>query len=580
MSRQIFIYSIKRILLIYTCVCIVAVILCNSMSGIFAVRNMKNASRNNLNSQFESADIVFAEKTKNIVILTDIINRLYFKDGVIEMNTGIESVIKSFMDASEDIHGCLVVNNQNDAYRFGLENKEIDLIQLNVMCNKQVDKTGSLVWYNMTSTEVDDSAYIYNKYIIASTKFLSEGVGNSPELYLFLDKNSFSSIIRNDNGESITAIVGQEGNILYSNDEEKYTEIVNASFENMQKVYSSEGGFYSVKSGVRDYEAAVHPMNSMEFRVVKIYPNDMTAQFITRSVAISVFALIILLLIAYYIYKLIFKNYIMQIENVSGRMKQLWNSEEKERMEITSNKEVNMIIEGYNHIADNFNEIINDIKKKEYDKKKYELNALKHQIKPHFLYNTLNSIRILVLSGEQSKVAESIRLLGRILKTMLSGAEQEVKLSEEIDFIKNYISLMQIRFEDCLEVEYAISDEVAECKIPSLVLQPIVENAIEHGLADELSECGDNAKIFIKAVKNTDYLEIEITDNGVGMSKEKLSEVIAKTIVPNEENIGLYNVNSRLNLLYGDKCKICIESKEKLFTSVTIKIPFNYDENL
>ena len=67
---------------------------------------------------------------------------------------------------------------------------------------------------------------------------------------------------------------------------------------------------------------------------------------------------------------------------------------------------------------------------------------------------------------------------------------------------------------------------------------------------------------------------------GVGMSKEKLSEVITKTIVPNEENIGLYNVNSRLNLLYGDKCKICIESKEKLFTSVTIKIPFNYDENL
>ena len=133
---------------------------------------------------------------------------------------------------------------------------------------------------------------------------------------------------------------------------------------------------------------------------------------------------------------------------------------------------------------------------------------------------------------------------------------------------------MQIRFEGGLKVNYSIEEEVLGCNIPAFALQPIVENAIEHGLAKELSLCGENAKIFICAKRNGDFIEIEITDNGVGMSEEKLSDVIKNMEHANDENIGLYNVKVRLELIYKDKVSINIESKERLYTSVIIKVPY------
>lgn len=573
MSSRVISYSIKKIFLAYICVCIAVILISNYIMGISTVKPLSDDMKKTYEEQLDSAGAVFKEKIKDLEMISGIISDLYLKDGLIVMDSGIDKVIKELADSNEDVKGCLLINSENDMLKYGLEGESIDAIQLQLMCNKTIDKSGQYKWYNMKAWEDQVGSYLYSKYIIASTKFFSENNSMPPQFYVFYDKNSLTNIVNTDNGNSCIGIVEQENNMIYSNNEDLYNKIIYSSIDNMQKVFSNEKAFYNIREGGKAYTVAVYPIEKTSFKFIKIYSNGMDITYILNTIKVSVLTLLVLLLISFYVYKFIKKVYISPLDIISARMKS-FDSNNNEMLPITENVEANLIVDGYNHMNKKINEFVQEVKKQEIDKKKFELNALRHQIKPHFLYNILNSIRILALDREQEKVSESIRLLGRILKSMLSGTEYEVKISDELDFIKDYINLMQIRFDGGLKVDYCVEDEVLDCNIPAFALQPVVENAIEHGLAKELSRCGENAKIFICAKRNGDFIEIEITDNGVGMSEEKLSDVIKNMEHANDECIGLYNVKVRLELIYKDKGSINIESKENLYTSVIFKVPY------
>lgn len=575
MGRQLPRYGLRKILSAYLCLFLVVLFVTCIALGILTVNNLSGNSEVNVSSQLDNSEIAFTEKVKNADILADIIENLYIKDGVFEVNEAVEKTIKSFIGGNSNIKGCVMVNEDNLMYRYGLRNQEINFVQLNVMCSRNDGSTEDFVWYNMTSNEIDDPDYLYNKFIIAVKTFQGSKAENTIRMYLFLDDKFFSSIIGAQNDESITAVIGPNKTVLYTNNKEKYNNIINSSIENIQKIYSYDNGFYKMKCKGGNYTAAIQSDKDRDFKYVKIYRDAISSRYTVRTEAVIFVSTAFLLLAAYWLYLNFFKSFEMQIAFVSDRMKTFCREDVANKdlhIAPVQIDEVNKIVDGYNAIVDSYNKIMSDVKRAEHDNKRLEINALNNQIKPHFLYNTLNSIRILIMMGEQEKAAESIRLLGRILRTMLSDAEREVTLGEEIGFIESYIELMQIRFENCLNVDYSVDIPSSMCKIPVLVLQPIVENAIEHGLSDKLSVCDDNAKLFISARKTDGSLKIEITDNGVGMTSEKLEEVKKNVKAPTGENIGLYNTYSKLKLLYGDNCKMSIDSKYGLYTTVTIDI--------
>jgi two-component system LytT family sensor kinase len=193
---------------------------------------------------------------------------------------------------------------------------------------------------------------------------------------------------------------------------------------------------------------------------------------------------------------------------------------------------------------------------------KARMDALTSQINPHFLFNTLNTVSSLIRFDPD--MARGVVLkLSNILRRLLRKHETFVPLREELEFVDDYLDIEVIRFgRDKLQFFKQVDEDTLDAFVPSMFLQPMIENAIKHGLAPRL----DGGQIHLRTQLVNGRLSIEIKDNGIGISPERLREVYAG-------GIGISNVNERLRLLYGDQFKMDIRSEEGQGTLIHIEIP-------
>jgi two-component system LytT family sensor kinase len=193
---------------------------------------------------------------------------------------------------------------------------------------------------------------------------------------------------------------------------------------------------------------------------------------------------------------------------------------------------------------------------------KARMDALSSQINPHFLFNTLNTVSSLIRMDPDTARGVVLKL-SNILRRLLRKHETFVPLREELQFIDDYLDIEVARFgEDNLDITKKIEDSALEALIPSMLLQPIVENCLKHGLAPKLG----GGKIQLRAVQSNGRLQIEIEDNGVGISEEKMPHVYV-------EGIGLSNVRERLRVLYGTDFHLDLQSRPGAGTLIRIEIP-------
>jgi sensor histidine kinase YesM len=189
------------------------------------------------------------------------------------------------------------------------------------------------------------------------------------------------------------------------------------------------------------------------------------------------------------------------------------------------------------------------------------LDALKMQLQPHFLFNTLNSISVLMRAGDAATANKMLVRLSELLRAALkSENSQEISLRDELEFLRGYLEIEQMRFQDRLTVDFAVKNETLDAQIPNLILQPLVENAIRHGIAP-LASAG---KILIESRRENGFVEIAVSDNGAGLQNS-----------PNDNGIGLKNTQERLEKLYGERQKFEIISGVDGGFEVRLKIPYH-----
>jgi two-component system LytT family sensor kinase len=190
------------------------------------------------------------------------------------------------------------------------------------------------------------------------------------------------------------------------------------------------------------------------------------------------------------------------------------------------------------------------------------MDALSSQINPHFLFNTLNTVSALIRIDPDSARGVVLKL-SNILRRLLRKHETFVPLREELSFIDDYLDIEVARFgHDNLDIVKEIDEVTLETFIPSMLLQPMVENSLKHGLAPKL----EGGRILLRTTSKNGRLQIEIADNGVGISEEKMPHVYV-------EGIGLSNVRERLRVLYGEDFQLDIESHEGQGTTIRIDVP-------
>lgn len=235
----------------------------------------------------------------------------------------------------------------------------------------------------------------------------------------------------------------------------------------------------------------------------------------------------------------------------------------------TGNDEIGKLKEGYNIMIQEIQKLIQQTVEEQRIKRKAELNVLQAQVKPHFLYNTLDAMGYLALSGKSEELYESLEALGSYYRTSLSKGQEVITIKEEIDIVKSYLILQKLRYGKIFDVTYEIDESSYEYKIPKLVLQPLVENSIYHGIKPK----GEVGVIKICVKTEDEQIVLSVEDDGVGMSEEALKSIKLDTINSNSSSFGLKGTIKRLQLFYGITDIYNIESKKRYGTKIDIIIP-------
>jgi two-component system sensor histidine kinase YesM len=240
----------------------------------------------------------------------------------------------------------------------------------------------------------------------------------------------------------------------------------------------------------------------------------------------------------------------------------------------TSSDEIGRLGQSYNMLGKHIKELKEQLIRNETRKKEADIRALEAQINPHFLYNTLSSIHWMALTTEEKRIAEMVGALGDFLQFSLNKGNEFCPLHQEISHIENYTQIQSIRFPDKFEIDYFIDAELQDKYMLKLLLQPLLENSMIHGI--QKKEGKGTIAVYVEKLDNRMYFQV--LDDGIGMTEERLLAVRNSLEVTNDqdgpiENYGLRNVNERLRLHYGSDAILHIDSKRNAGTRIAFSIP-------
>lgn len=280
-----------------------------------------------------------------------------------------------------------------------------------------------------------------------------------------------------------------------------------------------------------------------------------------------IYSLVIILYILFFSFR-----YTEPMMQMMGVIKKVEQGDLSVRTEIRSNDEVGQLGQSLNNMIGEMQVLIDKLIREEQEKKEVELEALHAQINPHFLYNTLNTIKWMAKIQGNSGVSKAITALIKLLRISTNLGRDMISLREEIDYVMNYIVIQKLRFNKAMNVTYDIDEGCMELAVPKLILQPIVENSIIYGMEDEQHELN----IHIKGYVDKEMLIVEIQDDGPGIDDEILKGLLNKDSNRNRfSKVGLNNVNQRIKLYCGDEYGLEIETEVGTGTKVTVTLPVN-----
>lgn len=291
------------------------------------------------------------------------------------------------------------------------------------------------------------------------------------------------------------------------------------------------------------------------------------------AITLAVLAVIIFFL-SYYIPRSITRP-IRELRDVTDRVAK---GDLTVRSHITNGADVKVLSDSLNTMIDKINELLTQITQEQIHLREAELELLQAQINPHFLYNTLDTIVWLAEAGDQNKVVSMVGSLSEFFRTSLNQGKDIIPVREELLHVTSYLEIQQVRYQDILEYEISVPQELGEYLIPKITLQPLVENALYHGIKNKRGK----GKITISGELFEDCFCLYVQDNGIGMQKERLLQVMEglhQQLSDGKDFYGLFNVNERVRLKFGEAFGLQIQSIYGEGTTIGVRLPYNFEEN-
>ena len=376
--------------------------------------------------------------------------------------------------------------------------------------------------------------------------------------------------------ENFICIINDKGELVYEQQNGKERFAFDEK-ENRQKLNTALGKMKDSCFGLNyrgeKYLVTRTDMKTTGWTLVSMVPYKSVMAETMAISGVMILAVVITLIVTLLLLNRILTGVVKPLKKLEKYMVQVNPDNMDQRMEILTDDEIGHLSMKFNQMMDRIRNLKEQVIEEQEDKRKYELQALQAQINPHFLYNTLDSI-IWMAETNDSNIVAMTEALAKLFRISLNKGNEEISLERELEHVKNYLIIQSMRYADKFTYEISAEPGVERCRTIKLILQPIVENCIYHGIKKKRG----TGKITIRAYRREQDLIIEVSDDGCGMPEEICRKILSDEIESENisgSGIGVKNVNERIQLRFGKKYGLSYSSEEGVGTTVTYVLPYN-----
>lgn len=374
-------------------------------------------------------------------------------------------------------------------------------------------------------------------------------------------------------GDDVWACFLKDDGTVYGDTDKQWQGKKDKILENAKNIEYVTSGHIRIDG--EDIVLTVHEIKELEGTYIRAVSLKKTLSVINSQRNMLMIIFLAGFLVVFVIINLLVKSLLKKFYEILMTVHSVSEGDMDVRVKVDMRDEIGELGTQINRMLDVIQKLVREQVDREVLVKNTEIKALQNQINAHFIYNVLESVKMMAEIDEKYEISDAVTALGELLRYSMKWVSGTVEIGQEMQYIRNYIQLMNLRYDFTIQLSVSIPDFVYHQKIPKMSLQPIVENALVHGF----EEIGEDAVIYIKASDRGDDYVIEITDSGIGMSDEQL-EIVKKRIRGEIEvsggsgnGIGLKNVQDRIKMQFGDKYGMKFYSKEGCYTKVSILLP-------
>lgn len=575
-SIQSVIFAVLSVLLLGAVIIITVISLSYTRQSVFENSSLYTQTIIQQMNQNIDSYIDYMENTSYLVSSNEDVQKYLFGDTADpEARDRILSQFETILDSRSDILNLGII----------AENRRMLINNGQRLTNQDLD-IHSQEWYT-NALEGRESVYLTSshvQHIISGERpwviTLSRGIrnkemgtGQEKEGVFFIDLNYSAiselcdqSMVGN---QGYAFIVDADGNIVYHPQQQQlYNEL---QTENIDLVMNAGSDIVTWGDGINKKMYSISRSEKTGWTVVDCVRVEELLRRSNEAQSIYVLVAIGLMAVALFFSRFVAKSITLPIQRLCDSMERVQEGDfSVSDIVVDSENEIGSLTKSFNVMTQRIHELMAQNIREQEAKRKSELKALQSQINPHFLYNTLDSIIWMAEGKKNEEVVLMTASLARLLRQSISNEDELVSIGQEIEYARGYLTIQKMRYKDKLEFWIEVEPSILNIRLIKLVLQPVIENAIYHGLKYKESR----GLLLVKGFMKNGNAVLQVIDDGVGMDQETLDHIYERHKVDYHSNgVGIYNVQKRLQLYYGNEYGIVYESKPGEGTTATITIP-------
>ena len=575
-SIQSVIFAVLSVLLLGAVIIITVISLSYTRQSVFENSSLYTQTIIQQMNQNIDSYIDYMENSSYLVSSNEDVQKYLFGDTADpEARDRILSQFETILDSRSDIlnlgiiaeNGRMLINNGQH-----LTNQDLDIHSQEWYTNALEGRESVY----LTSSHVQHIISGERPWVITLSRGIRNkemGTGQEKEGVFFIDLNYSAiselcdqSMVGN---QGYAFIVDADGNIVYHPQQQQlYNEL---QTENIDLVMNAGSDIVTWGAGINKKMYSISRSEKTGWTVVDCVRVEELLRRSNEAQSIYVLVAMGLMAVALFFSRFVAKSITLPIQRLCDSMERVQEGDfSVSDIVVDSENEIGSLTKSFNVMTQRIHELMAQNIREQEAKRKSELKALQSQINPHFLYNTLDSIIWMAEGKKNEEVVLMTASLARLLRQSISNEDELVSIGQEIEYARGYLTIQKMRYKDKLEFRIEVEPSILNIRLIKLVLQPVIENAIYHGLKYKESR----GLLLVKGFMKNGNAVLQVIDDGVGMDQETLDHIYERHKVDYHSNgVGIYNVQKRLQLYYGNEYGIVYESKPGEGTTATITIP-------